>query len=260
MVKKTLLVLTIIGIISLSFLPNVFAQRQYYFGQEWCKIWINQDGSIDLFYNVSITLEAGQQISWISIGQPKRDFTIGPANDQYGNILQTSDISSGEDYKVRVNLNTPLQSGQTIWFTLLTNVAKIVYDDETNPGNDGMEFILSWFSEASIKDARILIVLPPGVPENEVKTGSEFYDNLQYEEDRFAVYWQKQNLSPDDRFNVGVSYPKQEGWTSHTKGPDFLNAILENLGLVLFFGFIGIILLLSIIFRKRSYIKPSMGV
>lgn len=261
MVKKnTLLVFFIIEIVTLSFLPIVFAQRQYYFGQEWCQIWINKDGSIDLFYNVSLTLEAGQQISWISIGQPKRDFTIGSAKDQYGNTLQTSDISSSEDYKVRVNLNTPLQAGQTIWFTLLTNVAKMVYDDETNPGNDGMEFILSWFSEASILDARILIVLPPGVSENQVKTGSEFYDNLQYEEDRIAVYWEKQNLNPNDRFTVGVSYPKQEEWTSYTKGPDFLNAILENLGLIIFFGFIGIVLLFSIIFRKRSYTKPAMGI
>ena len=216
-------------------------ERQFYFDQEWCQIWINQDGSIDLFYNVSLTLQAGQQISWISIGQPKRDFTIGPAKDQYGNTLQTSDTSSGELYEVRVNLNNPLQAGQTIWFTLLTNVAKMVYDDETNPGNDGMEFILSWLPE-SVQDARILIVLPPGVSENQVKTGSVFYDNLQYEEDRLAVYWEKQNLSPNDRFTVGVSYPKQEGWDSNTKGPDFLNAIVENLGLVIFFGFIGIIL------------------
>ncbi len=260
MVKSSaVLVLLLICLISFSFIPGVLAQRQYYFGQEWAKIWVNQDGSIDVFYNVSLTLDFGEEINWVSIGQPKGDFTIDSAVDQFGNILNTQDISSGSDYKVRVNFDTPLQAGQTIWFTLLTNVAHMIYVDETNPGNDGMQFILSWFSEANILDARILIVIPPGVSENEIKTGEILWSNLQSEDDRLAVYWEKQNLLPGEKFSVGVSYPKQEGWTSFSQDSDGLFSFLENLWPLLIIGLIGIVILF-LVFRKKPYKKPTMGI
>jgi len=258
MVKfSAFLVIIIVGIACISFIPQVDAQRQYFFGQEWAQIWIRQDGSIDLFYNVSLTLDFGQEINWISIGQPKGDFTIGSAEDQFGNTLETADISSGNDYKVRVNLDSPLQAGQTIWFTLLTNVANMIYLDETNPENDGMQFTLSWFSEVGIKDARVLIVLPPGITESEVKTGSLFWNNIQYEDDRLAVYWEKQNLLPDERFSVGVSYLKQEGWTSFTETSDDLGSFW----LLLVFGVIGVVLVyVFFISRKKPYKKPTMSI
>ena len=260
MVKKfPILVLLLIGLISFSFIPGAFAQRQYHFGQEWAKIWINQDGSIDLFYNVSLTLDSGQEINWVSIGQPKGDFTIGSATDQYGNILTTQDISSGSDYKVRVNFDSPLQAGQTIWFTLITNVAHMIYVDETNQGNDGMQFILSWFSEASILNARVLIVVPPGVLESEIKTGEILWSNLQSEDNRLAVYWEKQNLSPGEKFSVGVSYPKQEGWTSFSQNSNGLFSFLENLWPLLIIGFIGVVILF-LAFRKQPYKKPTVGI
>jgi len=258
MVKfSAFLVIFIVGLAFISFIPEVDAQRQYFFGQEWAKVWINSDGSIDLFYNISLTLDVGQEINWISIGQPKGDFTVGSAVDQFGNSLETSDISSGSDYKVRVNLDSPLQSGQTIWFTLLTNVAHMIYVDEINPGNDGMQFTLSWFSEVGIEDARVLIVLPPGVAETEVKTGSLFWNNIQYEDDRLAVYWEKQNLFPDEKFSVGVSYPKQEGWTSFAEGSDGLGSFWP----LLVFGAIGVIFVfVFFISRKKPYKKPTIGI
>ena len=260
MVKSfTVFVLVIIGLLCISGIPSVDGQRQYFFGQEWAQVWIRSDGSIDLLYNVSLTLDFGQEINWVSIGQPKGDFTIGSARDQYGNTLETADISSGSDYNVRVNLDSSLQPGQTVWFTLVTNVAHMIYDDETNPGNDGMQFTLSWFSEAVIKDGRVLIVLPPRVIESEVKTGSIFWSNIQYEDDRLAVYWEKQNLLPDERFTVGVSYPKQEGWASYTKGFDGLGNFLADFWPIFIFGVIGLVFVF-LVFRKRSYTKPTIGI
>jgi hypothetical protein len=258
MVKfSAFLVIIIVVLACISFIPQVDSQRQYFFGQEWAKVWIRPDGSIDLFYNISLTLDVGQEINWISIGQPKGDFTIGSAEDQFGNTLEWSDISSGSDYKIRVNLDSPLQAGQTIWFTLLTNVAHMIYVDETNPGNDGMQFTLSWFSEVGIEDARVLIVLPPGITESEVKTDSLFWNNIQYEDERLAVYWEKQNLLPDERFSVGVSYPKQEGWTSFTETPDDLGSFWP----LLIFGVIGVVLVyIFFISRKKPYKKPTIGI
>ena len=188
MVKShVFLVVMFVGLVYISSISGVDAQRQYSFGQEWTEVWINQNGSIDLFYNISITLDVGENINWISVGQPQGDFSIGSAIDQYGNTLITADASSGSDYKVRVNLYSPLESGQTIWFTLITNVAHMIYEYETNPRNDGMKFTAAWFSDAIIEDLRLLIVLPAGISESEVKTGAIFWSNVQYENERLAI-------------------------------------------------------------------------
>ena len=260
MVKlKVITVLILFGIVALSLTNQVHAQREYYFGQEWVKIWVEPDGSIDLFYNISITLDYGDNINWISVGQPNSDFTIGQAIDQNGNTLQTEDISTSNDYKVKVNLKSPLRAGETIWFTLLTNVGQMIFEDQTNPGNDGMQFTASWYS-APILDSRILIVIPPGITEDEVKTGSVFWSNILYEEERLAVYWEKQNSIPDERFNVAVSYPKQQGWTSFPKTSD--GGFLENIGflLLIIVFFAAIIFFIFLIKRKQPYKKPTVGI
>src|SRR3989304_5912849 len=57
------------------------ATRTYHIDREWVKIWINQDGSIDLFYNITITLDSGEDINYVLVGQPNGYFAIGNATD-----------------------------------------------------------------------------------------------------------------------------------------------------------------------------------
>jgi len=262
MVKtKTLLLLILLGLASFSLIFQVSAQREYYFDQEWAKIWINQDGSIDLFYNMSLTLQSGDNINWISIGQPHEDFTIGQAKDQHGNILATSDISTSNDYKARVDLNQPLRAGETIWVTLTTNVAKMIFEDQIYPENDGMQFTLSWFS-ANIHDSRATIVLPPQVLQEQVKTGELLWSNTFQEEDRLAIYWEKQNTPPNQKFQIAVSYPKQEGWTSYTQSSDDPTDLFTDFGILALIGgsILAIITLILLSTRKQPYTKPKVGI
>jgi len=119
-----------------------------------------------------------------------------------------SDASSGNDYKVRVNLYEPLRAGQTVRFNLTTNVARMIYEDTQNPDNVGMQFIPTWWEEASVLNLRVLIVLPSGVTTGEVKTSVD-WDNVLTEDSRVAVYWERQNLSPGQKYTFGVSFPKE---------------------------------------------------
>ncbi|MEM3551839.1 MAG: hypothetical protein QW222_01360 [Candidatus Bathyarchaeia archaeon] len=210
MVKARLLVSMLIIFVLVAF-PIVFAaERIYRVEREWVKIWINRDGSIDLFYNITITLESGDNINYVLVGQPNRYFRIVEAFDQYGNSLRTSDASSGSDYKVRVNLASPLKAGEKIWFAIITNVGQMIYEDAVNPGNVGMSFIPCWWP-VEINDLRILIVLPLGVNASMVKTSPRFYYNgtTIKEDGRLGIYWEKQNLSGNEQYPVGVSFPKE---------------------------------------------------
>src|SRR3990172_9468940 len=132
MVKRLRLIVAVFAMILTSSIMTtinvVSAQtRVYHFGREYVQIWINQDGTIDLTYIMSLTLDSGPNINFVLIGQPNGDFTRGEAVDQFDRGLSTYDASSGSDYKVRVTFIEPLTAGKTIAFNLTTNVARMIF-------------------------------------------------------------------------------------------------------------------------------------
>jgi hypothetical protein len=194
------------------------------------------------------------------IGQPQGDFTVGEAFDQYGHALVTADASSGGDYKVQVNLYEPLRAGQTIRFNLTTNVAHMIWEDTQNEGNVGMQFTPTWWEQASIYDLRILVILPTGVNSDMVKTTEVLWDNTVVEDGRLGVYWEKQNLSPDERYPVGVSFPAESVQNYETQ-PTGVIGFFQNYGLLLFavvfcIAVIGVVIYAA---RKKSYLSPQVS-
>ena len=107
MVKKIPLLLVALLALSLAVSAASIVNAQtlvYSVDHEWAQVFINQDGTIDLTYNITLTVTSGTLHSY-DAGQPKQDFTIGSAVDQYGNQLHTykytSDVAS-------VDFKTPL--------------------------------------------------------------------------------------------------------------------------------------------------------
>jgi len=250
LILATLVLVTLVSIASAQ-------QRQYHLEHEWAKIWINPNGTIDLLYDISLTLDSGPDINFVYVGQPQRDFTIGTAIDQYGRTLTASDASSGSDYRVRVNLYTPLNAGQTIRFNLTTNVANMIYEDTED--NVGMEFRPTWWQEASVLDLRVLVVLPSGVTVDKVRTSVD-WDNLLTEDGRLAVYWERQNLPPDQRYTFGVSFPKQYV-QSYVAKPTGIVAFLQQYGTALLILGVSVAAIGAVVYvaRKRPYLMPTIS-
>jgi hypothetical protein len=230
---------------------------EYYLNHEWAKIWINKDGTIDLLYNITITCTQGV-IQYVKVGQPRPDFEIGQAKDEEGHILRTSDARSGEYYAVRVNLYNPISASQSVRFTLLTNVGHMIWEDEGNPGNVGMQFTPCWW-DARVDELRIAVVLPQGVTTENVRCTPDW--NNAYsdpdEENRLVLYWEKQNLQPNDQFPCGVSFPKEyvEYYDVRGRGIDWNVAKYAIIGVFV----VGICSVL-IVFRKRGYINPILRI
>jgi hypothetical protein len=263
MVKKRfhLIVIVFALFFALAALCTVAAQdRVYHIEHEWVKIWINQDGTIDLLNDMSLTLDSGQEITRVFVGQPQGDFTVGEALDQHGHSLATSDASSGSDYKVQVNLYEPLRAGQTVRFNLTTNVARMLWEDTQNEGNVGMQFTPTWWEQASVYDLRILVVLPAGVNSDAVKTTEVLWDNTVVEDGRLGVYWETQNLSPDQRYPIGVSFPAEYVQNYETK-PTGISAFFQDYGILLFAAVFGGIVIVAVIYaaRKKSYLSPQVS-
>lgn len=264
MVKRTSLILIVLFVFTLagSLASNVNAQNLVYsVNHEWAQIFINQDGTIDLAYNITVTVTSGTMHGFY-VGQPNSDFTPGQAMDQYGNNLQVVDASNGGDYRIDVTLNQPLTAGNSIWFQVTTNVAGMIRNDTTNPGNYGMQFIPQWISDVPISDVRVQIVLPPEVTVNDVKTTQNFYNGTSSVEGRIAVYWEIPAIQANEQFLIGFSFPSRfmPNYVPNqvSGGFDFgvFGAILGLAGVL--FAFFVIIILIGVI-RKSSYSSPKVG-
>jgi hypothetical protein len=249
--------------LAVSTASSVCAQNLVYsVDHEWTQIFINQDGTIDLTYNISVTVTSGS-MSGFYVGQPNSDFTPGQAIDQYGNILRVADASNGGDFRVDVTLNQRLTAGQSIWFQVTTNVANMISNDSTNPGNYGMQYIPQWISDESIGDVRVQIVLPPGVTISDVKTTSNFYNGTSTVEDRLAVYWEKPSIGPNEQFKVGVSFPASflpnyVPSASGIGGVDF-GTLGVIIGVVGFFFVLMVLILIVRAVSKSAYASPKVG-
>jgi hypothetical protein len=191
----------------------------------------------------------------IFVGQPQGDFAIGEASDQYGHTLTASEASEGSDYKVQVNLFEPLKAGQTIWFTLTTNVAGMIYEDETNPGYVGMQFTPMWWEQATVDNLRVSIVLPPGVTAGVVRTSVD-WNGTETDEGRVAVYWERSSLVPNQQYTFGVAFPK-EFVDTYVAAPNLwqrFGPLFAVLGVIVV-GIVGLV----IVVRKRPYTIPKVS-
>jgi hypothetical protein len=263
MVRKSPFILTTLLILAIvvSAASIVNAQNLVYsVDHEWAQIFINQDGTIDLTYNISVSVSQGTMHGFY-VGQPNSDFTRGTAVDQNGNSLQVLDVSSSGDYKVDVTLAQPLTFGQSVWFTVTTNVAGMISNDTQNLGNFGMQFIPQW-TDVTINDVRVQIILPPGVTTSDVKTTENFYNGTSTVNGQLAVYWEKLSIQPNEQFKVGVSFPasfmpnyvpssSSDGLDIGSFGP------ILGVGAVLFVIVIFVLIIASI--RKSSYASPKVS-
>jgi hypothetical protein len=229
----------------------------YSVDHEWAQVFINQDGTIDLTYNITLTVTQGTLHGYY-VGQPKADFTPGQAADQYGNNLKVVDASSGGDYRVDVTMNQPLTAGQSVWFLVTTNVAGMISNDTTYPGNYGMQFSPQWGTQVPIDDVRVQIVLPPGVTTSDVKTTQNYYNGTSTVDGQLAVYWQISAIGPNDQVQLGVSFPAKymPNYNPSSGGLGDLTVIAAVGGVL---AFIFAIVVVAFLVRKNSYASPRVG-
>jgi len=235
---------------------------RFHLEHQYAKIWVNEDGSIDLLYDIEIACDS-ERITRVWIGQPVEDFTLGEAFDEEGNALEISkDFEEGFD--VLVMFRAPIDAGESLRFNLTTNVQKMVWLDDDNPGNVGLMFIPTWWGEV-VKELRVLIVLPVGAVVEEVRNTPD-WDNTFTEEQtgRLVLYWERSDLPPNERFTVGVSFPKElvdryevqkSGWGRFITR-FILPTLLTIIAVIVII--VGLVFWVRKALRRRPYRKPGI--
>ncbi len=236
------------------------ADIQYHLEKQWVKIWINTDGTIDLQYTIRIVCDQGL-ITYVLVGQPGWDFTIGEAYDSDGHVLTTENASDGSEYGVKVYMFGPLTDGEAAEFIVTTNVGHVIYADEMNLGNAGFQFTPTWWS-ATVDDLRILVVFPAGALQEQIKVTPD-WDNAYTdtnEGERLVIYWERKDLAPETKFQVGVSFPTTyvEHYETVTTSQGFLG-LPENVW-YFFAAFAFIVVAVAAVKRvaRKNYVGPKM--
>jgi hypothetical protein len=255
-----------------AFMPLAGAQGiTYSVSREWVKVWVNTDRSVYVLYNISFTYLSGSPQGVFTVGMPKGGFQIQYVEDFSGSPLQYQDSSQGSFYGVDVHLKQPIVLNQPYTFVVYAMVPAMIYPDNTNPGNFGLQFYPSTFLGASgSENLRVEILLPPGVKTNEAKSPEGLlFDNVFVDENRTAVYWERISWSPDQVFNSGVSFPEQYvspapsetgPLPTPTQGGGTSSAVSTIIGVLVFLGVAIVIVAVFAALAKATYIKPSISV
>ena len=261
MVKRSSL-FVVVFVVALGIAPTYLASRAnaqtiiYSIDHQWCQLYINQDGTVDLIYNLTLTVTSGTAHA-VDIGMPNGDFKVGQAVDQFGHLLAASDTSSVSQYQATVTLNQPL-SGESVWFNLTTNVAHMIYNDTTNPGNLGMEFAPEWMT-VPINDVRVQIIMPLGLTLSDIKTlPDKFWNSTSSVDGNVAVYWELPVLQPNQQYPIGVSFPAR--YLPNYTPSSGIN-IEPYIPLLIAVPIIAIVVLISLIFLagKKTYSAPKLS-
>jgi len=247
-------------LIIVSVAPTSRSQIKYRVDKEWVQIWVNEDGSIDILYNVTITYTSGFPEGIVTIGMPKRDFQIQYIQDIDGRNLGYQSFSENEFYGVDIQLSKPIELNKRYTVIVYATVPEMLYKDEANPGNVGLKFYPSTFdtAETPISNIRVAIALPKEVKENEVKylEGREF-NGVYRGEENLLVYWEVNSWPAYEEFWVGVSFPEKYV----NLGPDIWDYILIGGSVAAFF--IAMVIVVALTYkrlRKAEYEKPRIAI
>ncbi len=243
---KLRLVLLVSMIILIMPLLNVQSQISYEINREKTILDIQSSGEVLLRYNLTLTVISGRISHYVSIGMPTSSFSVYLAQEVFPNgkivSVKYSEVREGSYYGVKLVPSEPIDAGESRTYIVEARLKGFIYEDKTNPGNAGLEFIPSWF-DAKIHELEVFAILPPGVSKDEIKNQPD-YDNIGELNGRIYLYWIRKNLSPNYKFKIGISFPKEYVKSiASSENYDFLDFL------------IGLIFLGSVIVGLWSFIK-----
>jgi hypothetical protein len=261
------LVLVVLGLsLFLGLVPFAKAQVTYSVSQEWVRVEVNSDSSINVLYNITYTYLSGSPQGIFAVGMPKDGYQVQYVEDLSGAALNygpSADVSPGID----VYMKQPIVLNQPYSFLVYVVVPSMVFPDTINPGNVGLQFYPSTFDSASgTEDLRLEIVVPAGVGTGDVKSPTDLnFDNVFVDQNRTAVFWERTDWAPETTFKGGVSFPQQyvspPPVTPTPGGGGGSTGVLDAVIGGLVFLFVAVIIIAIFVgVAKSAYVKPSLAV
>jgi len=229
----------------------------FYLEREWVTLQLNKDGTAQTSYNLSVIV-TGEPQQGIYLGMPNEHISDASAIDSAGNNLRV-EIET-DNKRLKIFFHQDVSAGQSVGVWASATIDRFIFRDETNPGNVGVQFIPTWWDFDDRMNLRVLILVPPGVQKDEVRT-SVNWDNLLTVDDRLGVYWERASWPASQKLAVGVSFPAKyvERYEGQEPSMGGLSAVFVAL-LLISAGVVAIVVG-AVAFRRRRepYMPPRLS-
>jgi len=199
---------------------------------------------------------------------PKAGYQIQLVEDSSGTSLEYKN-SVYTSIGIDITLKKPIRINEPINFLAYAAVPDMIFRDDMNPGNVGMQFFPSTFeSSMGTEDLRLQIILPSGVQTTEVKSPTNLpFDNVFLTDDsKTAVYWERSSWQAEQVFSAGVSFPEDYVSPAPTQTPppqnggDITDLFDLLFGVGAFVVVAAVIVAIFIALSKATYTKPQISV
>ena len=258
--RKPLYIFTIILLI-VAFAPHAGAQDTYSWQVNYQHVILDIDntGYVDMQYEVDANITEGV---WNEVWIPltKSDMDVSKVIDGSG-VEHSFSIDAGQ-IKVK---GFDLRPGDHVNLKIYSTLYEFVYK-ANKPGYVIATFTPDWW-DMNIKDTQVKYYLPGLVSQSDIFTGSREYSNVMVENNRTAVYFESNGLTPNEQFETSVSFPDSimdqsvvgtVAGTSPTATPSAAAscfACLVCLAPFLVFG----IIIYAVVKRRKPYSPPVVG-
>jgi hypothetical protein len=197
-------------ILCFSLFPgDAFAAFRYNIPKQQDQLTINEDGSVDLvrYFEFAVDLSSSDSGTEIWIGLPTSNTRVSSVTDDDGNKVKHETRFSGGDYTLILTGFTGIKPGTAKGFTVEATIPDFIFRDSQNEGYATMKYIPGWWSsEVEVQD--IAVILPGGIEEDEIKTGSRQWDGIaQTESGAYVVTWHFENLAANERVAINIGIP-----------------------------------------------------
>ncbi|MEW6685193.1 MAG: hypothetical protein AB1393_03180 [Candidatus Edwardsbacteria bacterium] len=246
-------------------------------------LYLNPDGSINLYYELTFTCaQNGQTIDIVDIGMPNGDYDLNTAQAEMDGE-KISDIRVSEyvkPYGVETHLGSrSIRPGTRGTLNFSIRVRNMVWEDDRDKNYASLEFSPTWYGSQFTYGSTHLEVyfhLPEGVlPEepryHKIPFSEAYYDSSEH---RLIYKWVNYNASPSRQYLFGASFPKKYVSAVISKPKvsisTFLGALfLKIIQLIMgscpcFFIFIMASVAIGSVVqqqrRKMKYLPPSIGI
>lgn len=163
---------------------------------------LSKSGAADITYQVDATIEQG---TWTEVWIPltTRSMSVMRVVDGSGKSHEfTVDKDSMQIKAAGFNLHP----GDRVSLVINSYIPGFVYRSDT-PGYDIVSYIPPWW-DMTLSDTSVEYLLPRGVNESDVFTGTRQYTGIgSTDDDRIAVYFNSSHLANNEQFDTAVSFP-----------------------------------------------------
>jgi hypothetical protein len=280
MVRKILVILIVSFFVFSGF---SFADYLFNVERQETHLWINHDGSVDIWYYIHFkNLQRGDTIDIVDIGLPFNNYNLKSAKASIdGEPLYI--VRKSEYIKTGVEIplgNHSIPPGGKGVLMLKINQPDMLFQDDIDENYASIEFITNFYGDKFVFGTTLLEVyihFPVGVTAKEPRYHkTEFTYSGFDDQKRLYYYWQLKAADISLGYRFGASFPKKyvdEGVvkkvTIFTKIGMFFANIFRNIfpepllfTCIIPYGIIGFFVLVGIFGgrkRRMQYLKPQIS-